>query len=128
VIPPISGMPAGGGADTVRSGPGFGGGYGSRGGGGFGPTGSGGVSRGATGSGAGARSGVGAGAEAAEQNAIEEGAAGARGGTGMGAMPGGRGGRGEGDREHKRAAYLQEPDVDGIFGTDQYVAPPVIGE
>jgi hypothetical protein len=128
VIPPMGGMSAGGGADIVRSGPGFGGGYGSGGGAGFGPTGSGGAGSGANGGGTGARSGVGAGAEAAEQNAVEEGAASSRSGAGMGAMPGGRGGRGEGDREHKRADYLQEPDVEGIFGTDQYVAPPVIGE
>jgi hypothetical protein len=40
---------------------------------------------------------------------------------------GGRGGRGEADEEHKRPSYLENPDPDETFGTDQIVAPPVIG-
>jgi hypothetical protein len=128
MIPPMGGPLSGGGADIVRSSPGFG----SGGAGGFGPTGPGSLGEGSSGSanggGSGARSGVGAGAEAAEQSAIEDGAAGSRGASGMGAMPGGRGGRGGEDGEHKRPDYLQEPDVEGFFGTDQQVAPRVIGE
>jgi hypothetical protein len=40
---------------------------------------------------------------------------------------GGRGGRGAADEEHKRPSYLEGPDPDETFGTDQIVAPPVIG-
>jgi hypothetical protein len=50
--------------------------------------------------------------------------------SGGGSMPGligGRGGRGEIDKEHKRPSYLENPDPDATFGTDQIVAPPVIG-
>ncbi|HEY4453288.1 MAG TPA: hypothetical protein VGN81_03165 [Pseudonocardiaceae bacterium] len=42
-------------------------------------------------------------------------------------MGGGRGGKGQGDGEHKRAAYLVEADHQSIFGTDERTAPPVIG-
>jgi hypothetical protein len=42
-------------------------------------------------------------------------------------MGAGRGGKGQGDGEHKRAAYLVEADPDSIFGTDERTAPPVIG-
>jgi hypothetical protein len=109
---------------------GAGGGAGSGGSGGWGPTGSGGPgSGGAGGAGSGPRSGVGA--LAAEDAAVENGAAGARGtsgSAGMGGMGAGRGGgRGE-DSEHKRAAYLVEGDPEGLFGTDEKTTPPVIGE
>jgi hypothetical protein len=42
-------------------------------------------------------------------------------------MGAGRGAKGQGDGEHKRAAYLVEADPDSIFGTDERTAPPVIG-
>ncbi|MGQ0837377.1 hypothetical protein [Actinokineospora sp.] len=45
-------------------------------------------------------------------------------GAGMGA--GGRGSRAE-DTEHQRPDYLVEADPDGLFGTDEITAPPVIG-
>lgn len=111
-----------GGNGVSRSG-GFGG-FGSGSGAG-GPT----ARGGATGAGAesGARSG--AGASAAESSAASRGAGGARGGAGMGmAPPGGRGGKGGEDNEHQTASYLQEPDTDEIFGTDERTAPPVIGD
>jgi hypothetical protein len=71
-----------------------------------------------------------AGAAAAEESAVESGAAGARGSSGMaaGGMGAGRGGKGGEDREHKRAEYLLEPDPDSVFGSDDTVIPPVIGE
>lgn len=74
------------------------------------------------------RSGVGAGAAAAEEAAMAEDAAG-RGGGAAGGMPmgAGRGGRGGEDGEHRRPSWLLETD-DGIFGTDERTAPPVIGE
>jgi hypothetical protein len=40
---------------------------------------------------------------------------------------GGRGGRRDADKERKRPSYLENPDPDETFGTDQIVAPPVIG-
>jgi hypothetical protein len=43
-------------------------------------------------------------------------------------MPRGGQGKGGEDSEHKRAAYLLNPDPDATFGTDEAVAPPVIGE
>jgi len=43
-------------------------------------------------------------------------------------MGGGRGAKGEEDKEHKTAEYLQEADPDAIFGTDQMTVTPVIGE
>ncbi|WP_173138803.1 hypothetical protein [Kibdelosporangium persicum] len=62
-----------------------------------------------------------------EGGAVARGA-GARGGPG--AMPiGGIGaarGQGGEDEEHKRASFLQEPDPEAIFGTDERTAPPVI--
>jgi hypothetical protein len=45
----------------------------------------------------------------------------------MGGGAGGAGGKGE-DEEHQRPSYLLEDDPESIFGTDQKVAPPVIGE
>jgi hypothetical protein len=41
-------------------------------------------------------------------------------------MPRGSG-KGE-DSEHKRPNYLQNPDPNATFGSDEYVVPPVIGE
>ncbi|GDY33960.1 PPE domain-containing protein [Gandjariella thermophila] len=71
----------------------------------------------------------GAGAVAGEEGPFGRGAAGARGpagASGMGGPLGGAGSRKEEDREHKRAAYLQE--VDDVWeGGIQKVAPPVIG-
>jgi hypothetical protein len=98
-------------------------GFGAGGGGGS----TGGVGRG-VGSGTGqpgARSGAGAGVAGEEEL---EGGAGTRGtgtgGTGMMA-PRGSGKRGE-DAEHKRPAYLLNPDPDETFGSDERVVPPVI--
>lgn len=48
------------------------------------------------------------------------------GGMPMGAGPGGRG-RGVEDEEHQRASFLEEPDPEAIFGTDERTPPPVIG-
>jgi hypothetical protein len=48
------------------------------------------------------------------------------GGMPMGAGPGGRGRGGE-DEEHQRASFLEEPDPEAIFGTDERTPPPVIG-
>ncbi len=96
---------------------GSGGGYGSSGGG-----------AGSTGSGS--RSGVGAvGAEEEEEGGgFGSAAAGANGAVGAPGMAGnGRGGKGEGDSEHKAAAYLQENNPEAIFGTDEKTVPPVIG-
>ncbi|MGH3862908.1 MAG: hypothetical protein ACRDSQ_25590, partial [Actinokineospora sp.] len=46
---------------------------------------------------------------------------------GMGAG-GGRGqGQGQEDTEHETADFLLEHDPEGIFGTDEITAPPVIG-
>lgn len=118
---------AGGRAGGFGGGGGAGGGGYGRGGSGFGPGGSSSGS-GSSASRSGARSG--AGAAAAEESAMESGAAGARGaaGSSAGGMGGaGRGGRGQGDSEHKRASYLVEADPDSIFGTDERTAPPVIG-
>ncbi|HVV21897.1 MAG TPA: hypothetical protein VHF06_20855 [Pseudonocardiaceae bacterium] len=52
---------------------------------------------------------------------------GAAGGPG-GMVPGGRGAKGEEDKEHKTAEYLQEADPDALFGSDQLTVPPVLGE
>jgi hypothetical protein len=54
------------------------------------------------------------------------GAAAGEDGMPMGAAGGGQ--RGEDDREHRVAQYLQEADPDALFGTDEMTAPPVIGE
>lgn len=52
---------------------------------------------------------------------------GAPGASGMGSGMGRGGQRGKDDAEHKRPSWLVETD-EGIFGTDQLTAPPVIGE
>jgi hypothetical protein len=122
----IGGMPIGGGF-----GPTGGGNASYRGGSsGWGPTGSGGANPGGS-SGAG-QSGprTAAGAAAAEESAVESGAAGARGSSGMaaGGTGAGRGGKGGEDREHKRAEYLLEPDPENVFGADVTAIPRVIGE
>jgi hypothetical protein len=123
----IGGMPIGGGF-----GPGGGAGASYRGGSpGWGPTGSGGAGSGGASSGASGAAGprTAAGAAAAEESAVETGAAGARGSSGMaGGMGAGRGGKGGGDREHKRAEYLLEPDPESVFGADETAIPRVIGE
>lgn len=105
---------------------GFGGAGGS--GGGFGGPGS-----GAPGTGSAATNGPGSAgaAPAAEEAAFGRGggmlgAAGEPGGTG-GPMGAGRGAKGEEDKEHKTAEYLQEADPDALFGSDQLTVPPVIG-
>ncbi len=55
-----------------------------------------------------------------------EGPRGAR--SGPGAVPMGAFGPGRSseDEEHERASFLQEPDPEAIFGTDEQTAPPVI--
>ncbi|MGQ0837978.1 hypothetical protein [Actinokineospora sp.] len=144
---PIGG-PVGGADDDRRrggrglgSGGGFGpggrggsaGGFGPGGGrGGFGPGGgSGGPGSGGLGAGA-PKSGVGAvAADHAASGGRGGGAAGAgRGGAASGGGMGGGGGRGQGgeDSEHQRPAFLVEADPEGIFGTDEITAPPVIGQ
>ncbi|HVV23840.1 MAG TPA: hypothetical protein VHF06_30680 [Pseudonocardiaceae bacterium] len=134
--PSYSGTGGGGGPVGFGGLPGGFGGSGG-GGGGFGGSGGGsgsgsgglrGLGSGSGASGAGGRSGIGAGAAAAEEAA--EGATGARGAagaSGMGGMGAGRGQRGKDDAEHKRPSWLLEED-EGIFGTDELTAPPVIGE
>ncbi|KAA2259466.1 hypothetical protein F0L68_21255 [Solihabitans fulvus] len=140
VGPPFGGLPGGtgDGGGTNRGGLG-------RGAGGLGNTGRGGPGvggvRGGTpgGNGTGMRGGApgntpGARALAAEQAGAGRGGTGAAGAkgvagqSGVGAMGGARGGKGGEDGEHKSASYLMEPDTDEIFGTDEMVAPPVIGE
>lgn len=123
----VGGLGAGG-----FGGSGSGGGFGSGGSGssGSGGLGSGGGASGASGSGAGARSGAAGAAAAAEEAEMAEGrmgAPGSAGAGGMGGMGAGRGQRGQGDGEHKRPSWLVEND-EGIFGTDELTAPPVIGE
>jgi hypothetical protein len=133
-----------GGPNSPYGGPGGGGAPGLGVAGGFGPGGGG----GGTGGGAGYRGGAGAaggsssstssakpgaGSQAGAGAMGEEGA-GARGGmgaaggnaggAGMGA--GGRGGKKEEDKEHKRPTFLVE--TDDVFGDGQMVAPTVIGE
>ncbi|WP_206789846.1 hypothetical protein [Amycolatopsis sp. MtRt-6] len=78
----------------------------------------------------GAASGLAAEAEAAAaRNAASgRGAAGAAGTPGMGGMgAGARGGKGEDDKEHKAADYLESDDPN-FFAGEQAVAPPVIGD
>jgi hypothetical protein len=124
-------------------GPGDFGPYGS--GGDFGPgagysgsgSGSGGYRGTGTGSGPGARnigpgSGVGRGmpGEAVGRPGMGGGAPGSRGANGMpmGAPAAGQGKKEE-DKEKKAAAYLRNPDPDGVFGGDiEKPMPPVIGE
>lgn len=43
----------------------------------------------------------------------------------MGAVPVGHGQ--DDDKEHQRASFLEEPDPEAVFGTDEPTAPPVIG-
>jgi hypothetical protein len=47
--------------------------------------------------------------------------------AGLGGVPIGAGARREDDGEHRRPAYLVEPDPDALFGSDELTAPPVIG-
>jgi len=123
------------------------GGFGPVGAGGFGPIGAGGSgggygggsSSGAGGAGSGsgalgagkATGGVAAeaGAAGAASKAGAAGAAGRAGTSGMGGMGGAHGGKGQGgeDDEHTRPSWLVEEDPEGIFGTDEKTAPPVIG-
>lgn len=129
-----------GGADGFGGPGGFGGGAGfggSGGGGGFGgPGGSGGFGgsggpAGTAGTGAsssGATSGTGGPMGGGDEMVM--GRAGMMGVPGepgmMGPMMGGRGAKGEDDKEHKTAEYLQEADPDSLFGSDQQTVPPVI--
>ncbi|OQO92372.1 hypothetical protein B1813_09180 [Saccharomonospora piscinae] len=81
--------------------------------------------------GAGRGTGTGAVGGAALGDAAARGAAGGAGGRGAGAPMGAGAGRGQGDedKEHQRAAYLQENDPDEAFiGDLGKTAPPVIGE
>ena len=70
-----------------------------------------------------------AGAAGAAAKAGAPGASGAAGRGGMSGMGGAHGGKGQGgeDSEHQRPSYLIEEDPDGLFGTDEKTAPPVIG-
>ncbi|GAA3678604.1 hypothetical protein GCM10022267_76720 [Lentzea roselyniae] len=85
---------------------------------GFGPGGSAGV---LPGDGAAGRGGSGAGGAASGRGGAAAGAMGA-----MGA--GGAKGKGEEDLERTTPSYLLEPDPDETFGSDEMVAPPVIGD
>jgi hypothetical protein len=123
---PMGGFPGGpgGGRDFERGrgfGPGGSGGYGG------GPGGSGSGGPGGRGGGLGGMGGGPGGALAAEGGAMRGGAGAA--GRGGGMMPmGGQRGEDEEDGEHQRPSFLVEGDPDGVFGTDQPTAPPVIGE
>jgi hypothetical protein len=136
----------GAGGGTGGGAGGFGSGFGGGGMGGSGFGGSGGGAGGGSGSGFrsgsgglgssgggtaadGSRSGAGVGGAAAEESAMggARGATGTSGSSGMGGAPRGGGQRGQGDQEHKRPDWLLEND-EGIFGTDELTAPPVIGE
>jgi hypothetical protein len=79
--------------------------------------------------GAGGRAGAGgmAAEEAAGRRGLAGGGRGGAGGMGGGGMGAGRGQGGE-DDEHERKSFLQEPDPEAIFGSDEMTAPPVIGE
>ncbi|PWW65525.1 hypothetical protein DFQ13_102277 [Actinokineospora spheciospongiae] len=121
--------PAGGaglGGGSVRGGAGRGGFGGESGGFGGKSTGGG---AGSGGPGTGARVGashpggpVGAGGSPTARGAGRPGAAGVGAGAGSGAR-----GSGNDDLEHQRPDYLLEADPDGLFGTDEPTAPPVIG-
>lgn len=136
---PVGGPPGGPGTGRGGTGgPGSGRGPGGSGSGrsGFGPGG------GSTGQGAGGRAGVGSGGAAGQGPGVgargpgalaadhaaggRGGAAGARGGAG--GMGGGGRGQGGEDEEHNRPDYLIEADPEGLFGTDEITAPPVIGQ
>lgn len=74
--------------------------------------------------------GAASGAAAAEEAAAARGAAGASGAAGKsgmsGGMPHGGAKKGEGDKEHKAADYLEgDPE---LFESEQVIAPPVIGD
>ncbi len=131
---PIGGNPLGqGGGAASSTGPGPRTGAGGQGRGAGSGTGSGGQGRGSgTGSGSGAAGRTGAGlphsqAGAGRGHLTPEGPRGAArgglGGTPMGALGPARGSE---DEEHERASFLQEPDPEAIFGTDERTAPPVI--
>ncbi|OXM52455.1 WXG100 family type VII secretion target [Amycolatopsis alba] len=137
--PPKIGMPNIPGPGGGTGGSGFGGGSG---GSGFGSGGSGAGGSGAGGLGGAGRStgslGMGGAAGAMEAEAAAARGAGAGAGTagkpgspGMGAMGGmgaGAGkGKGEDDKEHKAAGYLESDDP-SFFSADEVVAPPVIGD
>ncbi|MFB9303171.1 hypothetical protein [Kibdelosporangium philippinense] len=147
-LPIGPGIPGGGGLPQGGQATGFGGGLpgvsfplggaggeagGSGGAGGRGPGVSGGPGSGAGQGpgGAGGRPGASPVAEpVAGQNAATRGGGVAGRGGGPGGMPVGAGaGKGSGgeDEEHQRASFLQEPDPDSVFGTDEVTAPPVIG-
>jgi hypothetical protein len=133
-------VPVGGGPGDGSGGRGPGGGPGGRGIGGPGSgsdsevRGPGGRSGGGEPHGPGGRLGSGplAGGGSAEPHAAgRAGAGGAAGrGGGLGGMPMAGGGRGRGDEDTERYApeFLQEDDPEGVFGTDELTAPPVIGE
>ncbi|HEX3783073.1 MAG TPA: hypothetical protein VHX38_25685 [Pseudonocardiaceae bacterium] len=123
IDPTFSGtlLGAGGGAGAIGGSGGFGSGPAGL------SSGTGSVSAGAGGSGA--RSGIGSGAAGEE---AEGGLGGAKSASepsegGMAPRGGGKGKGGE-DAEHKRADYLLNSDPYATFGTDERVAPPVIGE
>lgn len=76
--------------------------------------------------------GAGAGGAGAGAGAGAAGRGGAGGRLGGGMMGGGAagGGRGQGadDQDRERKTWLQENDPEGLFGTDELTAPPVIGD
>jgi hypothetical protein len=115
------GVPGGGG----RGGSGTGSGVGA---GGRGPGNGGGSGSG--GPGAGGRSGAGLIGEPVSGQASGARGGGVAGRGGPGGMPMGAGagkGRDGQDEEHVHASFLQEPDPESVFGTDETTAPPVIG-
>lgn len=119
------------GDDSVRSGRGIGARGGSGSGGGGTAAGRGATGAPGQGAGTGARTGAAPGAAAAAEAAAARGAAsGPAGRAGAAGAPLGAGaGRGQGgdDEDHQRKTVLEEPDAEGLFGTDQMTAPPVIG-
>jgi Protein of unknown function (DUF3558) len=108
-----------GSAGPAGLGPGSGGSRGSGSGGAAGP--------GSGSLGAGGRTGVGplSGTGATETAGQRGGPAGRTtpAGIPVGAAPGRR----DEDEEHKRASFLEEPDPEAVFGTDERTTPPVIG-
>ncbi|KDN21000.1 hypothetical protein [Amycolatopsis rifamycinica] len=127
----LGGLNGGGGAGGGSLGGIGGSGVGGSGTGGAGAGGAGGAGvRGAGNLSGGAASGAAAEAEAAAaRNAMSgRGSAGAAGAPGMGGMgAGARGGKGDNDKEHKAADYLESDDPN-FFAGEQAVAPPVIGD
>jgi hypothetical protein len=76
----------------------------------------------------GGRTGATPGAAAAAESAAARGAAAnTPNRSGVAGIPPGAGKTKE-DEEHRRKTILEEPDAEGIFGTDQRTAPPVIGD